>query len=97
MGFYLGKFIYLMDAYEDIEEDIRTGNYNPFKELYAEEDFEGTVHKILTMMMAECCRAFERLPVVENIDIIRNILYSGVFAKYDIISRKRREKNVGSL
>ena len=34
MGFYLGKFIYLMDAYEDIEEDIRTGNYNPFKELY---------------------------------------------------------------
>ena len=97
MGFYLGKFIYLMDAYEDIEEDIHTGNYNPFKVLYAEEKFEETVHEILTMMMAECCRAFERLPVVENIDIIRNILYSGVFAKYDIISRKRREKNVGSL
>ncbi len=97
MGFYLGKFIYLMDAYEDIEDDISSGSYNPFKELYVEETFEETVRKILTMMMAECCRAFERLPVVENIDIIRNILYSGVFAKYDIISRKRREKNVGSV
>lgn len=31
MGFYLGKFIYIMDAYEDIEEDIKKGNYNPLK------------------------------------------------------------------
>lgn len=97
MGFYLGKFIYLMDAYEDIEKDISDQNYNPFKEIYAEEGFEEKAHQILTMMMAECCLAFERLPVVENIDIIRNILYSGVFAKYDIISEKRRENNVGSV
>ena len=31
MGFFLGKFIYLMDAYEDIEKDAVCGNYNPFK------------------------------------------------------------------
>ena len=30
-GFYLGKFIYLMDAYEDIEDDIKNNNYNPLK------------------------------------------------------------------
>ena len=94
MGFYLGKFIYLMDAYEDIDKDINTGNYNPFKELYTEADFEEQVHSILTMMMAECCRAFERLPVVDNIDIIRNVLYSGIFSKYNIISEKRRENVV---
>lgn len=28
MGFYFGKFIYLMDAYEDIEEDLKQGRYN---------------------------------------------------------------------
>ena len=31
MGFYLGKFIYLMDAYEDIEKDEKNGCYNPFR------------------------------------------------------------------
>ena len=39
MGFYFGKFIYLMDAYEDIEEDLKQGRYNPFTELYKKETF----------------------------------------------------------
>lgn len=30
MGFFLGKFIYLMDAYEDLEKDREKKNYNPF-------------------------------------------------------------------
>lgn len=30
-GFYLGKFIYIMDAYDDLEEDLKTGSYNPLK------------------------------------------------------------------
>ena len=33
MGFYLGKFIYLMDAYEDLPEDRKKNRYNPLKEL----------------------------------------------------------------
>lgn len=28
MGFFLGKFIYLMDAYEDVEKDRKKGQYN---------------------------------------------------------------------
>ncbi len=30
MGFYLGKFIYLMDAYDDYEKDRTGHHYNPF-------------------------------------------------------------------
>ena len=30
IGYYLGKFVYIMDAYDDIEKDIGAGNYNPF-------------------------------------------------------------------
>ena len=33
-------------------------------------------------MMADCTREFERLPIVENAELIRNILYSGVWTKY---------------
>ena len=32
IGFFLGKFIYLMDAYEDVEHDIQSDNYNPFRD-----------------------------------------------------------------
>ena len=32
IGFFLGKFIYLMDAYEDVEKDIGNNSYNPLKE-----------------------------------------------------------------
>ena len=39
MGYYMGKFIYLMDAYEDIEEDLKQNRYNPLAELYGQESF----------------------------------------------------------
>lgn len=29
-GFYVGKYIYTVDAFEDLEEDIRSKSYNPF-------------------------------------------------------------------
>ncbi len=89
MGFFLGKFIYLMDAYEDIEKDMRSGSYNPLKPLWGREDFDSECQKILMMQIAECCRAFERLPIVEDVGILRNILYSGVWAKFAAVYNKR--------
>lgn len=89
MGFYLGKFIYLLDAWEDIEEDCKTGNYNPFVGIYKEkkkvdpekgkEEFDAFAIQLLEKMAAECCRAFEALPIVDNVEILRNILYSGIW------------------
>lgn len=89
MGFFFGKFIYLMDAYEDVEEDIEKGTYNPLKEIFKLPDFEEQAQQTLVMMMAECCRAFERLPIVENTEILRNILYSGVWCRYESVKQKR--------
>lgn len=86
MGFYLGKFIYLMDAYDDIEEDIKTRNYNPFFDAYkrlGREMFDEYAGKLLVMMMADCTKEFERLPIVENAELIRNILYAGVWTKFN--------------
>lgn len=91
-GFFLGKFIYLMDAYEDVETDIRKGNYNPLKKLYEAPDFEEKCKTILTMMMSECCKEFEKLPIVENADILRNILYSGVWCRYEMVRNNRLKK-----
>ena len=92
MGFFLGKYIYLMDAYEDIEKDVKKGNYNPFTEIYKNENFDDFVQKILTMMISECAREFENLPIIEDVDILRNILYSGVWFRYWQVVKRRKEE-----
>lgn len=90
IGFFLGKFVYLMDAYEDVEKDIKTGNYNPFKKMFTEdENFAENIRSLLTLMMAECSREFEKLPILLHTDILRNILYSGVWQKYVLVTEKR--------
>ena len=43
------------------------------------------------MMISECAREFENLPIIEDVDILRNILYSGVWAKFKAIRNKRRQ------
>ena len=91
MGFYFGKFIYLMDAYEDIEKDRKKGNYNPWKPIAQEKDFDGRVRQILMMEAAEASRQFEKLPIIEYVDILRNILYSGIWTKYDRIKSREIE------
>ncbi len=91
LGFFLGKFIYLCDAYEDVEEDIRKGTFNPLKKIYDNPDFEEECRTILMMMMSECCREFEKLPILENVEILRNILYSGVWGRYEVKRGKARQ------
>lgn len=94
MGNNLGKFIYLLDAYEDIEEDLKKGRYNPLKKRFETPDFEEETKTVLTMIMAECCKEFEKLPIIENVEILRNILYSGVWYRYEMVRQKREEKQV---
>lgn len=94
MGTFLGKYIYILDAYEDIEEDIRENHYNPLKKRFENPDFDEEIKTILTMMMAGCSREFEKLPIIENAEILRNILYSGVWYRYEEV-RSRREGGHG--
>lgn len=93
MGYYMGKFIYLMDAYDDIKKDEKRGNYNPLLYLKKEspKEFECFVKINLTSLMAECAKSFERLPIVENADILRNIIYSGVWTRYEYLQLKNKK------
>lgn len=96
LGFYMGKFIYLMDAYEDIKKDEKSCGYNVMgmmlQEQETKQDFETISHLILTSMMAECAKSFERLPVLLHAEICRNILYSGVWTKYEYLRYKNQAK-----
>lgn len=82
LGFFLGKFIYILDAYKDIEKDLKKNRYNPLKNICNQPDFNDRIEQMLTMMMAECSKEFEYLPIIDNANILRNILYAGVWTKY---------------
>ena len=82
VGFYLGKYIYIMDAYEDLEKDQKKGSFNPLLEYKNRPDFEDFVFEMLDLMMADCARSFEKLPLEQDVEILRNILYAGVWSKY---------------
>jgi hypothetical protein len=91
IGFYLGKFIYLLDAYDDLDTDIKKGEYNPWTKSVKRKDFEALVENTLMMMMSESAKAFEKLPIVQDVDILRNIIYSGVWLKFEAARKKREE------
>lgn len=77
MGAALGRFIYLMDAVLDLPQDIKKQRYNP---LVAQTDTDFT--PVLTMLIGECTSHFEALELKRDRNILRNILYSGVWVKY---------------
>lgn len=94
MGFYLGKFVYLMDALEDLPKDRKKKNYNLFLDCgdVFEASEEPKYRKMLTDVLAESARAFERLPILEYAGILRNVLYSGVWGRYVLIKNAHDEK-----
>ena len=98
MDRYMEKSVFI-----DGREYIKTGDYNPFKELYRTsslEEFNNRVLNLLLLMIGECTDSFERLPLVENVEILRNILYSGVWVRYGKAKSVRidgKEKTDGSI
>ena len=89
----MGKFIYLMDAYEDLEKDKKKNAYNPlgYMEKGDEQEFETLCKLLLTSMISECAKSFERLPILMHAEILRNVLYSGVWTKYEYLQLKKKK------
>lgn len=94
VGEGLGRFIYLMDAYDDLESDRKHKRFNPLVSYSAQPDYEEFVKESLSLLIAECTNAFETLPLVKDIDILRNILYAGCWTRYEQ-KRIRRERKQG--
>lgn len=93
IGDYIGRFIYLMDAYEDIDKDLDKSLYNPLTLYKDKPDYDERCKKMLTYMAARAAKAMERLPLLRDVGILRNILYSGMWTRYAAVNLKT-DKNV---
>lgn len=95
LGFYIGKFIYILDGYDDLERDRKKHCFNPFIDKADDSDFDEYVKCLLMMAATELAKEFEKLPVLKNAGILRNIIYSGIWTRYEQVREKRiRERKV---
>ena len=84
LGFLLGKFLYLMDAAVDLKSDLKHGRYNPLTAYPTPLRRE-----MLEVLMDDVKKAYEALEITDNSGLLTNILYSGIWRKYNA---KYREK-----
>ena len=92
MAASLGQFIYISDAVADLPKDMKKRRYNPLSALKKAGRSDLYFKDILTMLIGNCTMDFEKLPLVEDVSIMRNILYSGVWTRYELVQAKKSKQ-----
>lgn len=92
MGDALGRFIYVLDACIDLDRDVYLCRYNPFSSRKGREDNEEYFRDILRMLLGECVMHFDRLPLIQDTDILKNILCFGLWAEFEKKYNKSKGK-----
>ncbi len=95
LGYSLGKWIYIIDALDDLKEDMEKNKFNPINFLYNKEnkpyeEFFQEIKPRIEFTILNCgytCReALDRLPIRRNKEILENIISLGMMDKYTRIS-----------
>lgn len=76
LGYCIGRYIYLLDAAADLQDDLKTGNYNVLK--FIDGDVTERVKSQLYFCINEASRAFELLDFKKYKSILGNIIYLGL-------------------
>lgn len=89
----LGIWIYLADATEDIERDIKKNNYNPLlKDNKVKEDILAQVEQVMTFALVQAKKALDLLELNDSNDLMNNILYMALPDRMDRIFNKINEE-----
>ena len=91
LGYAIGKWIYVIDALDDLEDDINKRKFNPINFLYNKEnksyeefikDIKPRIEFTILNCGYNCKEALERLPLKRNREILENIISLGMMDKY---------------
>jgi hypothetical protein len=106
LGYNLGKWIYIIDAWDDLEKDLKENKYNVLNKLYNSEslcfqDFSKTIEDrvdyLLTACAAQCFDYLMKIPLVKNKELLTNILQFGLMEKMDIVFKRSEIDHAKSL
>lgn len=90
-GLELGRFIYMMDAVMDYPEDVKKHRFNP---LISAQKTPEEMHEPLMILMSKAAETFEKLPLEQDLNLMRSILYGGVWQAYN--KKYQQESRVNS-
>lgn len=76
-GYCFGRWVYLIDAVDDCEKDIKSGSFNPLKSKFHSDCFKEYGEELLNLSMGEAARSFEKLKIYRFYPILSNIIYDG--------------------
>jgi hypothetical protein len=99
IGWQTGRFIYIIDAIDDLEEDARRGRYNPFLLLYGgplDSEARQGVQSALIHCLADPEPAFDLINdsnAPNRSEVLKNILYLGMPATVkQVLFGKKKDK-----
>jgi len=106
LGYSLGRWIYIIDAYDDLKTDLEKNKFNPINKAFNEsmETYDKFIAEIkdrielnLVLSADSCLKALENLPLKKNIDLLYNILQLGLMEKMEKIKMRSENKNEKSI
>lgn len=107
LGYNLGKWIYIIDAYDDLERDMKESKFNAINSTFNSENLtykelatlvKERIKFLLSMCGAGCIENLNKLPIKRNYDLLYNILQYGLMEKMDkVFNGKEESSNEKSL
>lgn len=104
MAYNLGRWVYLMDAWDDLEKDVESGAYNVLWLQYGSKGdakscrsaMREKVEFSLKTTLAQCAAAYELLHIKRYKELLDNILYLGLMDMTERILKgeKRLDESV---
>ena len=103
LGYMVGRYVYILDAADDLEEDLKNGSFNPFAEEYCEikdkqEEFIQRVTGMLNLTQSNALDALDSVDKKRFEDILENIVLEGLDFSTERVLKKYRtetkEKNI---
>ena len=93
IGYCIGKWIYLIDAVDDYNDDLKKKRFNPFVKKHGTVPDYKDIEAQLNVCICEACSAFELLDSNNFREILENILYKGLASVQNkILSQSKGEK-----
>ncbi len=84
LGSYIGRWIYLIDAVDDLAQDVKKGQWNPLS-VFSTEDAYATAGRTLSELSDKCDETAALLPYNRNAGIISNVFREGMKAMEQMI------------
>ena len=95
-GYHLGRWIYLTDAADDLEKDIKSGSFNPVKKNMKDNKDEMMLYcnDVLNMTAAQIVLSYDLMNIGAYKEILDNVIYHGLSfqQKYCLFEKKHSKK-----